>query len=504
MEVSLAPLYYGLLIVLSLFFYNSVEDGSLIEGSQKLYQTITEKSEILKDDILEYFGLEDINLDTFENIVNNISKVKDEIEESKEENFAVVKLNSIIEYLKSLKIFEDFKQSSIYFKLEAIFSLFKDRIYNFFDEHPKVSEFISNIWVSLNIYYQTAYEIIELRINIIRSYLKEVFDFIYNKIVSNETLNSILFKYIEFYDIYIYPKLEIVKNYLEETLEENEASKETIYTFLIVILSTIIISFFITNFFKLFAKETYNIKEATESIHKNQKYTENRDSSVYDEFKIKPWEEKTSDWEEGNENDEIDDNIKASNRSQEQQKLQGSNRRNEESRIQENSKEEEEKAFKELNKFAEKKLSENKMNEIEADGTKKEHNKTDIDVENNIEQNNDQKNINLEAKKDDIENKNEVKIEDKDMTNHKIGKVEKENKSNLAHSNANGKLMYLASKSIIYDDSNDSSHSYDLSCNATSEVTLAIDDHIQRAKSSRTISNGEESEARSSVRSLLM
>lgn len=512
MEFTLAPLYYGLLIILSLFFYNSVEDGSLIEGSQKLYDTITEKSEILKDDIIQYFGLEDISFDSFENIVNNISKFETEIEveELKQENLILTKLNFIIEYLKSLKIIEDFKQSSLYFKLEAITNSFKDRIYNYFDENPEVGEFISNIWVNLNIYYQTAYEIIELRINVISSYLKENFDIIYDKILSNETVNSILTKYIEFYDIYVYPKLEIAKTYIDERLVENESSKETVYTFLIVIFSTIIISFFITNFFKLFAKETYNIKEATENIYKNQKYTENRDNSIYDEFKIKPWEEKSSDWEE----DDDDENVelttkkgKASNRSQEQQKNQGSNRRNQESRIEEKSKEKEEETFEKLNENVKKDLPEEVIETNETE----ELDKQVIAVENKTEENIPEE-INLEGKKNDKEeddNNGDDKDEEKekegnnekegdDKINHKTIRTDKENKGN------NTKLMYVASKSIIYEDSNNSTHSYDLSCNATSEVTLAIDDHIQRAKSNRTVSNGEESEARSSVRSLLL
>lgn len=484
MEVSLAPLYYGLLVILSIFLYNSVEDGTLLESTQKLFETINEKSEIVKENVIEYLSLdEDKNLlDSNIEIINNDFK----------ENFILKYIFSIIEILKSFKsnINNFIKNTLLYNQLIKFLNFIKFKIYVYFDNHPQLGEKLSQIWVNLNIFYETAYDIISFRIITINNTSKEFLIKIYNSsknslftylnsiktrfvyVIEKEPLKTYINKYIEFHNENIKPSLNYIQSYISLKLEESETDTETIYTYLLVITLTIFMSFILGKFFKFFAKEAYNVKEASEYAKRNQNFIANHDSSVYDEFKVKPWDD------DNNDDDDNDEDLSsnASNRRQEGN-INASNRRTSQQNSEINIKQEEEQEEQE----------QEIIEILDDEEINKEINKEIIDdvIDEMIE-----------------ESSFEVEDEDRDYDNSTD--VEKNMKRGIVHSNTNRRLMYLATGSVILDDSDNSNHNYDLSSNAISGVTLAVDDDVQKVPIVSSTSKIDESEARSSVRSLLI
>lgn len=236
MDVSLAPLYYGLLVIFSIFFYNVAEEGSLIEEGQKLYRLLSEKKDIIRENIVETFQPETV--------------VKEEISP-----------------LSSLPFFEYLKKNSyLYNKILFIIDTLKKGASEYLEGHPEVAEQAAKIWNSIRDYSELVYSTCEKK-------------FLY--IVNQEPIKTYLSEYVKIHDIYITPYVEktsdkvsgaIVKviDLIKRQTSEDIQNDEIVYTFLVTVVGVFILKASFTRILKCFAKDAFQMNRSVSEMYKQQ------------------------------------------------------------------------------------------------------------------------------------------------------------------------------------------------------------------------------------------
>lgn len=487
MQISLAPLYYGLLIILSIFFYNNVDEDSLIEGSQNFYQTLTEKSEELKELVVDYFGAE----------IEKLGLVTESIvAEENTETVCSDENSSALTYLTPVT-------QPVYDKFVGFVESSRNSLDKYFEKHPEFADKISKIWVAVNVYVSMVYEFIKEKwvvgFEIVKDSSTQLYNFLAEKIeivTQKEPIKTYLSIIVKFQKDNVSPvyehTIEVCKKYLLEVndfmLEKATENKDTLYGLAIIFVVIYFFGYFILFSYRkiayMFVKDTYELNKAVEDMWKtpvgsNSEYSVDH-TATYLDIKNKSHGglevDELAELEEKYALDDENDNSNASNRRQEQSDK-ASNRTIEQQQETESSEEIEEEREKEIN-------------EIIIESAELIESIQTIPANTTCINNN---NINTNEA-------NDTKSTISNKSNHTTTTIQTSTTTNTNTSNGVSKLMYVASKSVIYDESDKMNSNIDLSGSAVSGITLEFDREIQKIT---TTSNGDESDARSSVRSLL-
>lgn len=524
MDVSLAPLYYGLLIILSIFFYNVAEEGSLLEGGEKLYQLLNEKKDLIKDNFAETF---------------------------QPEHFVEEKNSSF----SSLPIFDYFKKHSFLYKKACfVIDTLKQGALEFLQEHPQIGENVSKVGKIIHDSCELIYSTCEEKLLCV---------------AGQEPFKTYLAEYVKLHDTFVTPYVEMASekvgtvvekgiDFIKQQTNEDVPNDEIVYTFLVTVVGVFILKATFTKILGCFAKDAFQMNRSISEMYKQQLVKDMiKDSEQHSDVYLEIKENTLTDYNMTVDDlQEIEKEYEAQNasnrrqiRNQNQQQEQGSQASNR-TRIEEESKSgsqnsSELKPEAEIKTDSGSKLENNpeekgrqrpeKIEETKEVGvveTNEADEADEVDVADEVAEFLFRGGPETPATEDDDEveevtsfsaspavigkSSKTVKsyyTDGSDSTNSSIANttyttttINTTNSANISH-NAATRLVYVSSNSIIYDE-NDSllkENLTGLSSNAVSGVTLAVDDVIQKAavRSSSSGAGGEDGLCES-VRSLLV
>ncbi|GAV27430.1 hypothetical protein PMKS-000898 [Pichia membranifaciens] len=521
MDVPLAPLYYGLLIILSIFFYNVAEEGSLLEGGEKLYQLLNEKKDLIKENIAETF---------------------------QPEHFVEEKNSA----LGSLPIFDYFKKHSyLYDKACFIIDTLTQGALEFLQEHPQLGQNVSKLGSVVHDYCELIYSTCEEKL-------------LY--VAGQEPFKTYLSEYVKLHDTFVTPYVEMasdrvgslvekVADFIKKQTNEDVPNDEIVYTFLVTVVGVFILKATFTKILGCFAKDAFQMNRSISDMYKQQLVKDMiKDSEQHSDVYLEIKEDTLTDYnmtvddlqeiekeyeaqnasnrrQTRNENQEQEQGSKASNRTRNEEESNsgsknssefkseaevktdsGSNLKNE-SEEKGRQRPEEIKETEEIEEIEAGEVDEvdeaEEVAEFLARGGLEPVATEEVDEVEEVTSFSASPVVTSKSSKTvkgyytDGSESTDSSIANTTYTTTTINTT---NSANISH-NVGTRLVYVSSNSIVYDE-NDAllkENPSGLSSNAVSGVTLAVDDAIQKAaaRSSSSSAGGEDGLCES-VRSLLV
>ena len=518
MDVPLAPLYYGLLIILSIFFYNVAEEGSLLDCGEKLYQLLNEKKDLIKENIAETFQPEHF---------------------VEEKNLA----------LGSLPIFDYFKKHSyLYDKACFIIDTLKEGALEFLQEHPQLGENVSKLGSIAHHYCEFIYSACEEKL-------------LY--VAGQEPFKTYLSEYVKLHDNFVTPYVEMasdrvgsivekVIDFIKKQTNEDVPNDEIVYTFLVTVVGVFILKSTFTKILGCFAKDAFQMNRSISEMYKQQLVKDMiKDSEQHSDVYLEIKEDTLTDYNMTVDDlQEIEKEYETQNASNRRQTRNENQEQEQGSKASSRTRSEEDSNFGSKNSSEFKSEAEvktvsgsNRKNESEEKGRQRPEEIEEIEAIKEVEA----------GEVDEAEEVAEflargglepVTLEEADEveevtsfsaspvvtskssqavknyytdgsestdssianTTYTTTTINTTNSANISH-NVGTRLVYVSSNSIVYDE-NDAmlkENPSGLSSNAVSGVTLAVDDAIQKAaaRSSGSAAGGEDGLCES-VRSLLV
>lgn len=260
MALPLLPLYYGLLVIISLLFFNYYNHAKFIEGSSKIIETITEQTEHLKDTVLPY-------VEEYSEIVSNHFHVEPEVKESN-------KLLLVIKNSNLVKTFcEVYQKASVY-------------VHTFLNNYPSIESTVAE------------------NAALAEKYAKIVYDNLSEKgayIIDQEPIKSYLVEYCKLHEAYVTPYVEatseFVGGYVEKAVSlTNEKldsasfsdKSEVRYMIFVIIGGVFVLRFTLMKALKCFAKDAFQMNKNVTDMYKEHQLEELHNpvhNEVYNEIK---------------------------------------------------------------------------------------------------------------------------------------------------------------------------------------------------------------------------
>lgn len=263
MALPLVALYYGLLIVASILFYNKFDEEKFLDGGSKLVETLSSKGEDLKDNIGEWKDA----------VYPYIEKYAEVIKEH------VGKEHTVEDASPAASL----GNTTVYKNVAVLYGKVCDYVEDFSNRNPVVVESVVQLWETLHRYCELVY-----------SYVEDKMVFVSNQ----EPVKSYLNQYQAFHHEHVTPYIdqtsEVVGTYIDAVytflrakIGEECNNDEITYTFLLVVVGVFILKYTLTRILRVFVKDAFQMKKSVSDMYKQQQMEELRGNAQHSEVYLK-------------------------------------------------------------------------------------------------------------------------------------------------------------------------------------------------------------------------
>lgn len=257
MAVPIVFLYYGLMIMVSIFLYNYVDEQLLIEGKNKLVETIGDENTLFKEQATKlkemvYPYIQEYIETPVSHMLNEINH-KDVVPEVS--HYAIT--------IKALSYFKKFLATETGKRITFIYNKLAAFISQILTDYPQISEGATFLWNNLHNNAEVVYGHISTA-------------FVY--ITETEPIKSLISEYAKIHDKYVTPYInessEIVPDFFHKYLDKvcqiifNDNSNDTKYTFLVLVVGVFFFKFFLTKLLRIFAKDAFQMNKNVSDMYK--------------------------------------------------------------------------------------------------------------------------------------------------------------------------------------------------------------------------------------------